>query len=360
MDSDTKTNDPLSKTGTPSTTDQTGKTTENNLNQPQAAGVTNTPTIPDHQESNDSPPAKSAESVDPLSFNQPAQSSQTFPQVPGLKEQDNSQDLGVDQKQEDLSQGPDNQGLNQEVPPPPQEKSPGPVVAKKGGSFFKIFIIFSLIVILLIWGYVGYLYLENQRLKDDSSINVTTSEELPNPTPTPISFKYEIENGNVVKVGPDLISEIIIDKSNYPETGLGGFYKVKASPDNMYLCVESYPPAKKPGIYISDSGGQNVELISESKRNCVWSQDSNMIAYNNTKIINSPVDIFLYDLTTKTEENLTDQLNNTALESVNDYQINSFTQGDTLISCSYEKLVDDISTSFACEINIQTKELQTI
>lgn len=56
------------------------------------------------------------------------------------------------------------QNLNQSPPPSQPPQVAETVTAEKKSSNFTIFLIISLIIIFIIWGFVAYLYFQNQSL----------------------------------------------------------------------------------------------------------------------------------------------------------------------------------------------------
>ncbi|MCS7092782.1 MAG: hypothetical protein NZM26_05560 [Patescibacteria group bacterium] len=172
----------------------------------------------------------------------------------------------------------------------------------------KLFIIVAILVTIIFWIGVGYLYITNQNLKEkvtkSQNLNIAPSQSS-TPSSTPLDEQISIAGGNIVRKNENGEITILVNKSDYPSTGITGFLRVSVSYDNNLMCFESRSPANKPALYIADVNGGNVVEVSANKINCLWAKSSQGIFYTDTPITTNPVDIYMYDIFTKTETNLT-------------------------------------------------------
>ncbi len=237
----------------------------------------------------------------------------------------------------------------------------GPHKTQVNGRGFKIFIILGLVLITIIWGSVFYMYFQNKKLKTKSinnNSNFTYPEVSPTPKFTPSWIK--IKNGNVVMEKPDGQTTILIDKSNYPSTGITGFLKVIVSPDEKNICFESWSPSPEPALYLADIDGQNVKKVSTNRQNCLWSNDSKYIYYINTAAKTTPINIFEYDIENSKENDLTS--NFVPSGQLRRYEIVGFSADKSKLICKYENILGAATTDniYECEIDLQTKEVRDL
>lgn len=252
--------------------------------------------------------------------------------------------------------------------PPPvqnivdQQAIIGPHSNSNGGNGFKIFVIIGIVIILAVWGGVGYLYLKNKNAKNESSSDYQTQEEIVEATPTPefTPDQIKIKNGSVVRERPGGETNVLVDKKEYPSTGITGFLKVNVSPDEAHLCFESWSPAPDPALYISDVSGQNVVEVSANRQNCLWSNDSKNIYYTNTSTKTSPVNIFSYNLENALETDLTSVSVPSGV--VRRFEIVGLSADGSKIICKYENLGGAAATETMseCEVNLETGTVNSI
>lgn len=173
---------------------------------------------------------------------------------------------------------------------------------------FPIFIFVIFIITSLVWIGVGYLYLTNKNLKEATlklqNLNLA-SKKTSSSTSTSVFEQISIAGGNVVKKNENGEIKILVNKSDYPSTGIIGFVQVTVSYDENLMCFESRSPAQKPAIYIANINGGEVTEISPDKVNCMWAKSSKGVFYTDTPIMTKPVNIYMYDIEAKVETNLT-------------------------------------------------------
>ena len=230
------------------------------------------------------------------------------------------------------------------------------VTEKEKSSKFPLLIGFLIVLAIAVYGFVAYLYFGNQKLRQDSQ-KASDKSAITQPTPIAMAetFQYLIENGNIKKVSSKGSEQIIVNKAGYPETGLIGFTNVIVSDSGDFICFWSLPPATKPALYYSDSGGETVKQVNEKVKNCAWSNKEDKLAYINDAAEGLPVDIFLYDFENELEKNLTNQA--TASGVFRRYEATSFFSDDTKVLCSFEeinKAQPALETLGNCEIDVTT------
>lgn len=234
---------------------------------------------------------------------------------------------------------------------------------KPASSKFSIFVGFLIVVTLAIYGFVGYLYLQNSQLKKE--IKEKSSGQLsgtPTVTPTPeIGLEIKIVNGNVVEVAQSGETKTLVNKADYPSTGITGFAKVAVSPDAKMFCFEAWPPAPEPALYLADIDGSNLMEVSPNRKDCYWTSDSQKIVYTNTSSDSTPVDIFIYDIAKDEEKNLTGGL--TGEGFIRFYEIVGLSEDGGKIECKYSETTsaaEGTTTEGNCEINLTTLKLKEI
>lgn len=251
-------------------------------------------------------------------------------------------------------------GQSQTSSPSPESAVQSQVTSTQGsgngGSKFKIFVIIGAVILLIIWAVVGYLYLQNTSLQEEvEGTDTAQTQEADTPTPTPnfTPDQVQIKNGNVVRVRPTGEESILINKENYQSTGITGFSSVAVSPDNNFICFESVPPAPEPALYYANVDGTNVTEVSPNRQSCNWHPESNMLAYNNYPAETGAVNIFLYDVATGEETNLTSEV---AADAARQYSVDGFSQDGATLTCSFAELnsAGEPVSQGECEIEVQT------
>lgn len=245
------------------------------------------------------------------------------------------------------------------TPPPADASSEGPAAittnSNNGKSKFGFFLIVAIVIAVLVWGGVTYLYLDNQSIKNKNSGSTADVQTVPTVIPTPAFSpdQIQIKNGSVVQVIPNADPVTLVDKSDYKTTGITGFAKVLVSPDNKNLCFEAWPPAPAPALYLSSVKGENVVKVGETYKNCLWSPDAKVIFYLNSAPVDSPVNIFSYDVSTGTEKNIT---LSTQAQGEKSYSIVGLSADSSKLICRYIDLesVTNPKKEVACQIDLKT------
>lgn len=249
-------------------------------------------------------------------------------------------------------------------PPPPFPTTPSTppptstVITGNSGSGgksrgFTFFIMISVLLLLGIWGYVGYLYYQNQGL-GGSDTAAPENVQTPSPTPTIDPSEIQITNGDVSRVTPFGETQTLVKKDQYPGTGITGFVRVVVSPDISKLCFESIPPATTPALYVSNIDGSSVVEVAKDRNSCTWINETT-IAYVNAAVGSPKVDIYRYDLNAKTEVNVT-EATNTATE-IRRYTIDELS--GNILNCKYDVVNASgrMLSSSSCTVNTSTWEV---
>ena len=226
---------------------------------------------------------------------------------------------------------------------------------------FRNFVILAIVILVIIYGVVAYLYLQNRNLKQNGKAEDQVSQAQVTPTPEFSPDQIKIQNGTVVREKPGADPQILINKDDYESTGITGFAKVTVAPDNKNICFESWPPAPEPALYVSKLDGSEVAEVSPNRQGCIWASDGSKIYYINTAASSSPVNIYSYVLSSKSEENLT--IDTVAEGVVRRFGIVGLSADSSKLICKYEDVAPTPKPTFTaepgnqCEIDLQTNEI---
>ena len=297
-------------------------------------------------------------SMDPLKQNEEGQTASVVPPTP-------------------LPTSPLNQeSVSSQAPNPPSEtKTPTPtpfpipssplmkptsnLTGRPGG--FRTFVIFALVIIVIIYGVVAYLYFQNRNIEKDEEGDNQTPQDQISPTPEFSADQVKIQDGSVVSDKPGTELQILINKDDYESTGITGFAKVTVSPDNTNLCFESWPPAPEPALYLSRVDGSEVTEVSPNRQGCIWASNGSKIYYINTAASSSPVNIYSFVLSSKSEENLT--IGTIPEGVIRRFGIVGLSADSSKLICKYEdidstpKPTSEVESGNQCEIDLQTNEV---
>lgn len=221
------------------------------------------------------------------------------------------------------------------------------IESKQNSPGFKTFVIFGIVIIVLLYSGVTFLYFKNKNLTGNVENNSSKSLQPIQP-PSFNPNLITIDNGSVVYKDPEQGIKILISKDAYPTTGITGFSKVTVSPDRKMLCFEAVAPATKPALYLSDIHGNNVKLIGNNKNGCLWTKDNKSLIYQGKEASGTNTNIFVYDILTGTERNLTEKA---ILETRPDFTIVGLSSDETHLICSY---LTDLDQTLQCQIDLQT------
>jgi hypothetical protein len=233
--------------------------------------------------------------------------------------------------------------------------------AKPKGSKFKLLIILLIIVAFIVYAGVAYLFFSNKQMEGTETESPiantlpTPTLSLASPTPAQAAKNISIVSGSIIETTASGEKITLIDKDDYPDSGIGGFYEVNQTKDGTKMCFYSIPPALGPMLYYSVTDGTGVTEVAERVRSCVWSTAGDAIAYTNDADTSEPVNIFSYSLASEESTNLT---NATASSVIRRYEITSWSTDDAKIFCNYEEIdLNDTTKETAgnCEVNVATR-----
>lgn len=117
------------------------------------------------------------------------------------------------------------------------------------------------------------------------------------------SWNIEILDGDIYKVHESGTKESLIDKKDFASESVQSFVSASLSPDKSKMCFVASTIVPM-WLYYSDIDGGNITKIDLAK-NCFWSHNSKLIAYNNHTTDVSSVDIYLYNTVSGEKKNLT-------------------------------------------------------
>ncbi len=242
------------------------------------------------------------------------------------------------------------------LPPasPPPIANATPVVGfpqKRGVSKFSLFVIFSILLLLVVWGVVGYLYYQNSTLKQPKQETPVAQVETPSPTPELNPAEIQITNGSITRVFSSGETKTLINKEDYVTTGITGFARVTVSPDKTKLCFESLPPATEPALYVSNVDGTDVALVEKNRNTCSWLPDSMHVIYLNAPIGTKAVNVYTYDINAKAETNQT-----ATTQTSSRFRQYALSQSGQTLECQYS-IVNSAGnklSSGTCQVDLQT------
>ncbi len=164
----------------------------------------------------------------------------------------------------------------------------------------------------------------------------------------------EIRNGNIVKTQQNGKTTILIDKEDYDD--IERFSDVATSPDYDYVCflAHKFIPI---WMYYAKTDGSEVTEAAVAE-NCVWSNDSEKIAYNNHTTDVSPHNVYMYYLSTKNSTNFTGDLSSDPITRIYDKPV--WSDDDTTITSAFNSYDDNNNwalTSGTSVIDIETGEV---
>jgi len=243
------------------------------------------------------------------------------------------------------------------TPVPVKEAITTSTLQPRKSNGFRTFIFLSIVIIVIIYSVVAYLYFQNQKLKVAKTSTPEATEVSVTPTPAFSPDQVTILNGSVVLEVPGNEVKVLVDKETYESTGITGFARVLVSPNNEKICIESWPPAPEPALYIANVDGSGIIEVSPNRLSCLWSQDSMKIFYVNSSSSTSPANIYLYDIASTTEINLTKDY--IPAGSVRRFAIVGLSADASKLMCTYEDVTAAVNeeTSNQCEIDLQTNQV---
>ncbi len=221
-------------------------------------------------------------------------------------------------------------------------------------SRFGLFVAIGIIIIVIIYGTVAYLYFQNKK-KTGSTVTETNTAGTTQITKAPeFNSEYvKIIDGSVAYKPGSGEQQVLVNKTDYPGSGITGFLKLALSPDKTKICFESWSPAPKPSLYISEANGTNVKEVSPNRKNCTWAPDSKKILYTNYATGSAGSDIFAYGIDNSEEKNVSYDPNS---NDQRNFEIVGLSADGGSLICSFS-YINKEKEGGQCQINLSTLEL---
>ncbi len=188
-------------------------------------------------------------------------------------------------------------------------------------------ILFSLILTLIIVG-LGFVFLTRKLTRKETSSNLKQYEEI---------WNVKIVAGDIYKVYDSAKKELLVSKTDIDDEVIENFVVVTLSPDRSKICFVGQSMVPQ-WLYYANIDGSGITQIGLGK-NCVWSNSSQKIAYNNHTTDVSPVDVLVYDLLLKSTKNYTADVQSTNL--IRAYESPVWSENDNEITSKFSSLAMD-------------------
>lgn len=225
---------------------------------------------------------------------------------------------------------------------PDQQKQSQQQPKSRRFSFSSKTIFISLFIVSII-GTGAYIYSRKNPRVLDGTENIQE---------TPVSVK--IENGNVV-----VDEQVVVAKEDYPDTGIAGFMHADSAKDGEHICFESWPPSLNPTLYVANKSGFEITPIGSDFRNCTWI-DGNRLVYEKRPVGINTADIFVYDIDTQTQTNLTEGKAEEGF--TRQYKVTSLTEDRKSLECEFDQvsIVNGSKATGKCQINLEDNSYQDL
>ena len=238
-------------------------------------------------------------------------------------------------------------------------------------SIFKTFVIILIVIAIIVYAVVGYLYFT---IRDGGETTQTLNQvgtaltSPPSPTPPPptpavsVSEQISIISGNIVRQNESNENIVLVNKNDYPGSGIIGFYDVVISPDETGMCFYTIAPSTSPMMYYSDINANEILEVDSNASDCIWTGDSRVFYYVKKYPNLSFTNILNFTPETATSQGITNQ---SADDEVSDrtYSLTGLSDDGSRLLCSYRtKSEDDIGMdeNFDCEIDLATGQVSDI
>lgn len=225
----------------------------------------------------------------------------------------------------------------------PQHQAQQPQPSKTSRFSFSAKTIFISLFIVSIIGTGAYIYSKrNPKIMEKNGIAETS----------PVDVK--IENGNVV-----VDDQVVIDKNDYPDTGIAGFMHADSSTDGDHICFESWPPSLNPTLYIANDSGFEVLAIGVDFRNCTWIDGSRLV-FEKRPVGITAADLFIYNLEDETQTNLTQGKAEEGF--TRQYKIMGLSEDRQTLECEFNEvsIINGSKATGKCQINLSDNSYQDL
>jgi hypothetical protein len=151
------------------------------------------------------------------------------------------------------------------------------------------------------------------------------------------AWDVKIIEGNIYKVYDSGEKELLVSTTDIKDEVIESFIVVGLSPDKSKICFigQSMVPQ---WLFYANVDGSGITRI-DSGKSCVWSNNSQKIAYNNHTTDVSPVNVLVYDLVLKETKNYTASVQGENL--IRAYETPVWADDDSQITCKFSSLAMD-------------------
>jgi hypothetical protein len=189
-------------------------------------------------------------------------------------------------------------------------------------------------VVLFVLSITGFFVYQNYQLKKNQKVNQPKPQVIetkPSPAQAESANEIKIIDGNVCLVTTSNEVKVLVNKNDYQSESISGFDKVITSPDGTKMCFLGYSPVPI-WLYSANIDGSGVVKVGLGK-NCVWSHNSQKIAFNNYTTDVSPVNILVYDTLLGKTDNITESLQaQNKADAIRFYETPAWSEDDAKVS----------------------------
>ena len=148
------------------------------------------------------------------------------------------------------------------------------------------------------------------------------------------AWDIKIIDGDIYKVYSLTKKELLISTTDIKDEMIKSFVFVELSPDRSKMCFVGQSMVPQ-WLYYSNVDGNGITQIGLGK-NCIWSNNSKKVAYNNHTTDVSPVNVLVYDLLLKKTTNYTESVQSADL--LRTYEIPVWSSDDNTITSEFSSL----------------------
>jgi len=151
------------------------------------------------------------------------------------------------------------------------------------------------------------------------------------------AWDVKIIKGDIYKVYESTKNELLVSTTDIEDEVIESFIAVGLSPDKLKICFvgQSIVPQ---WLFYANIDGSGIIKIGLGK-NCVWSNNSQKVAYNNHTTDVSPVNVLVYDLALKKTTNYTADVQSENLFRA--YGVPVWSKNDSEITSEFSSMAMD-------------------
>jgi hypothetical protein len=191
--------------------------------------------------------------------------------------------------------------------------------------------IILIILALVIVGIVFILLNRNEAQKRES-FEPGQSEQAGEET-----WDVKIIKGDIYKVYESTKNELLISTTDIEDEVIESFITVGLSPDKSKICFVGQSMVPQ-WLFYANADGSGITKIGLGK-NCVWSNNSQKVAYNNHTTDVSPVNVLVYDSALKKTINYTADVQSEDL--IRAYGVPVWSKNDSEITSEFSSMAMD-------------------